>query len=335
MRLAVVGLGPRGREWIALARAHGHDVAAAIDPKREARDAASGIGVDPAIVFDTLAAARRDNSVDVIIVATALDTHITVAREALAWRRPLLVEKPLALDFASASAFVTEADAAGVPVVVVQNHRFVRHWRSLRAALRTLPLGIVDGVTIRRYRPLPPPSPALEALRDAVLWETIVHDVDAVRAVLGSELTWVQAEVSGVAWRPALPGTRATISAALANGLRMTYEVVWDTRGHEFFRGGDELYVRVHAERGTVHMLYGWLIYCERGRWPRPLARAPRGELGEVTLLRQLGADQTGSTPLLCSARDNLRTIAVLEACARSAAEGRRVNLADVYPDVS
>ncbi len=335
MRLAVVGLGPRGREWIALARAHGHDVVAAIDPKKEARAAASSICIDPTIVFDTLAAARRDDNVDVIIVATSLDTHVTVARDALAWRRPLLVEKPLALDVASASAFVTEAEAAGVPVVVVQNHRFVRHWRSLGAALSTLPLGIVDGVTIRRYRPLPPRSPALEALRDAVLWETTVHDVDAVRAVLGSEFSWVQAEVSGMAWRPDFRGTRATICAALANGLHITYEVVWDTRGHEFFLGGDELYVRVHAERGTVHMWYGWLIYCERGRWPRPLARAPRGELGEVTLLRQLGAGQTGSTPLLCSARDNLRTIAVVEACAQSAAEGRRVNLSEVYPDVS
>lgn len=292
MRLAIVGLGPRGREWIALARTHGHDVVAAIDPKRE-------------------------------------------AREALAWRRPLLVEKPLALDLASASAFVAEADAAGVPVVVVQNHRFVRHWRSLDAALRTLPLGIVDGLTIRRYRPLPPPSPALETLRDAVLWETTVHDVDAVRAILGSEFAWVQADVSGLAWRPALRGARATLSAELANGLHIAYEVVWDTRGHEFLLGGDELYVRVHAERGTVHMWYGWLVYCERGRWPRPLARARRGERGEVTLLRQLGSDRIDSAPLLCSARDNLRTIAVVEACARSAAEGRRVNLADVHPDVS
>jgi predicted dehydrogenase len=104
-----------------------------------------------------------------------------------------------------------------------------------------------------------------------------------------------------------------------------SYQALYDSRGHEFFERGQELYLRVAGERGTLHVLNRWLLWCARGRLPRLVRRGPRRETEEARLLRQLAESlRTGARPE-CSGRDNLHTLALVEACARSAAEARWV----------
>ena len=69
-----------------------------------------------------------------------------------------------------------------------------------------------------------------------------------------------------------------------------------------------------------------WLVLCPRGRLPRVVRRGARPVTEEVLLMRQVErALHDGEEPA-ASGRDNLRTVAVLEACARSAEEGRWVD---------
>ena len=96
--------------------------------------------------------------------------------------------------------------------------------------------------------------------------------------------------------------------------------------GNEFFERGNRFYLRMLGERGTLSVWQRWAFLCLRGRAPRLVPRGRREVSEEVTLLRQLErAVRSGEEPE-SSGRDNLRTVAVLEACARSAAEGRWID---------
>src|SRR5690606_23112977 len=61
---------------------------------------------------------------DLLLVLTADAGHVPVAEAAIAGGVPCLVEKPLAPDFASATALVKRAEDAGVLLAAVANKRF-------------------------------------------------------------------------------------------------------------------------------------------------------------------------------------------------------------------
>jgi hypothetical protein len=69
---------------------------------------------------------------------------------------------------------------------------------------------------------------------------------------------------------------------------------------------------------------------CERGRWPRLVRRGPRPYTEERLLLDQLDAALGRGVEPESSGRENLNTIALLEACAISSAERRWVRPRDL-----
>ena len=109
-------------------------------------------------------------------------------------------------------------------------------------------------------------------------------------------------------------------------GTRASYCATYDSVGNEFFERGNRFYLRMLGERGTLSVWQRWAFLCLRGRIPRLVARGRREVTEEVALLRQLELAVGSKEEPECSGRDNLRTVAVLEACARLAAEGRWVD---------
>ena len=110
-------------------------------------------------------------------------------------------------------------------------------------------------------------------------------------------------------------------------GTRAFYSATYESSGHEFFERGQEFYARFMGERATLHVFQRWLVLCERNRWPR-LVRRGRRELGEEqVLLQQLANALTNSSyEAEVSGRDNLQTMALIEACTRAATEEKYLN---------
>jgi predicted dehydrogenase len=112
----------------------------------------------------------------------------------------------------------------------------------------------------------------------------------------------------------------------LEGGVNATYTASFESGGHEFFEGGQEYYERLIGERATLHIVHRWLVLCERGKRPRLIRRGPRRQTEDAQLLDQLrDAIERGREPD-SSGRDNLATMAVVEACVRSAEEERWVD---------
>lgn len=317
LRVVVAGLGSRGDDWARVLQAT--DVATLVgvcEPDQAARARAAHVPADVPLE-SALEPLVRAVSPDAVIVATPPQSHASLAEQAIALGLGVLVEKPFTLDLSSAAHLVRLADARRVPLLVAQNYRYMRAHRSVRRVIAEGTLGDLRSVTCHYWRATHIVHPWLAALDAPALWESGVHHLDALRFCLGRRIVGVSADVSTTPHSNGLRGSSARVIVEFEGGIGGEYSVSWDAPGHEFFEAGQQFYERITGTRGTLHVLQRWLVLCCSGRWPRLVARGRRTEPEEVELLRQLARAHEGDA-VECSGRDNLQTMAVLEACQQS-----------------
>jgi predicted dehydrogenase len=327
IRLAVVGMGARGREWVREVRADAaYELVACVDVDPARLDAAAVLGVPPTARFGYLGQALDSAACEAVIVAIPPYLHAEACELALSRGAAVLVEKPFTLDLGEAAGLVALADRQGTPLLVSQNYRYLRVHRAARRLIREGVLGRVGTFVCQYYRaPMERPQ-WLATLPDQVLWEVGVHHLDALRSVLDRQLVGVMSERFAAPWSDAPEGSSMQALLSFDGGIRGVYSATWHSSGHEFFQRGSEFYERFVGERATLHVYHRWLLLCERGKLPRIVRRGPRPVTEDSLLLRQLeGALLHGQEPD-SSGRDNLQTMAALAACVRSATERRWVN---------
>jgi len=167
---------------------------------------------------------------------------------------------------------------------------------------------------------------SLARLSHSVLWGVSVHHLDALRYVLGTEVTGVVADSFTSPWGRLPRGASLQLMLSMEDHTRVSYSATYESTGHTLFEGGQEFYARFIGEGATLHVFQRWLILWENGKLPRLVRRGPRKKTEERVLLDQFERTVVhGETPEV-SGRDNLQTVAVLEACVRSAVEGRSIN---------
>jgi myo-inositol 2-dehydrogenase / D-chiro-inositol 1-dehydrogenase len=148
-------------------------------------------------------AAIKDPDVDAVLIASPGDAHAEQLNACLDRGIPVLCEKPLTTDIASAYAIVQKEKALGKQLIQVG---FMRRFDTEYAALREL---IADGG-------LGKPLMVHCAHRNAavgdhftsefMIRDSVVHEVDSVRFLLGEELTSVEV-IKGAATGSAPHGT--------------------------------------------------------------------------------------------------------------------------------
>ena len=328
LKVTVVGLGGRGRQWAReVSAAPGFELAAGVEPDEEARRRAHAeSGLPPERCYADLDEALARAACDAVVVATPAERHAADCEAALARGLAVLVEKPFTMRLAEAVRIVGLAEQRRAPLLVAQNYRYMRAFRTARRLVQEGALGRVGSVVCQYYRVPHEMAASLARLPHRVLWGMGVHHLDALRHVLGREATGVCAESYTPPWGAPPEGASLRAMLSFEGGARAFYSATYESSGHEFFERGQEFYLRLTGETATLHVFHRWLLLCERGRLPRPVRRGPRRVSEERVLLDQLeGALLRGEEPD-ASGRDNLQTMAVVEACLRSAAERRWVN---------
>jgi predicted dehydrogenase len=327
LRVVVVGLGPRGRVWLReIQNAPGFEFAAAVDVDPVVLKQASGKGVLPSQCFADLSTALEQNKCDAVIVATSADSHVEPCELALARGLAVMVEKPFALKLHDAKQLVTLAEEKGTPLIVAQNYRYLRSFRTARRLIAEGVLGRVGMVVCQYYRvPRPMPAP-LSRLDNSVLWEVGIHHLDALRYVLNKPVTRVLTESFKLPWGTLSRGGSVQSMLSFAEETQALYLATYESTGHEFFERGQEFYLRFVGEHATLHVFQRWLILCEKGKLPRLVRRGPRKVSEERILLDQLQRAVLHGEEPDSSGRDNLQTMAIVEACQRSAAERTWIN---------
>lgn len=141
--VGLLGLGVMGQRMLEGLRAHaGFEVVAAFDP-------AFGDAAAPAPMLPDAPSVIAHPAVDCIYIATPPDSHLPLLRQAVAARKAVFCEKPLAASVDEALACVEAVDAAGVPSAV--NFPFARAEASLRLQelVRSGALGVVQEARLK------------------------------------------------------------------------------------------------------------------------------------------------------------------------------------------
>ena len=201
IRVAVAGAGLIGQAHIERIAAEPRaTLAAIVDPAPGAAALAARHGVPH---FTDLAEALRTASPDGVILATPNRLHVPHGLAAVAAGVPMLVEKPVSDDLASARRLVDAAESAGVPILVGHHRRHsptIRRARAIRESGRLgrltavngfcwflKPPGYFEGATSWRREP-----------GGGVILINLIHVIDDLRNICG-DIAAVQAATSNTA----------------------------------------------------------------------------------------------------------------------------------------
>jgi predicted dehydrogenase len=312
----------------------------------QARDVATRWGI--ARTYETYRELLADPQVAVVDVAVPPDVLIEVIEEVVAHAdhvRGVLAQKPLGVDFAQARRMVEMCQRAGITLAVNQNMRYDQAVRGCKSLLARGELGEPVLATID-MRAIPHWMPWQQRQGWVTLRIMSIHHLDTFRYWFGDP----QRVFASV--RPD-PRTARQFEhedgiclyiLEYASGLRAaSWDDVWSGPAREGAAGDIGIRWRVEGTVGMARGTIGWPDYPRRApstldftsvragnQWQTPrwsevwFPDAFAGPMAEL-----LCALEDGVEPSL-NGHDNLHTMALVEACYRSAKEHRAVELAEI-----
>lgn len=287
-----------------------------------------------------------DGGIEVLDLAVPPAAQVPLILEACRRRtvRGILAQKPLGVDFAQAVQAVRACEAAGIVLGVNQNMRYDPSVRAAAALLRNGRLGepILASIDMRA---IPHWMPWQKDLGWVTLRIMSIHHLDCFRFWFGDpERIYCSVRTDPRTPFPHTDGI-ATYILEYASGLRCVgIDDTWTGPAREGCPADLRIEWRVEGTEGLAIGDIGWcrdpyttpsrLRWAVRGdasfqepRWD--LSWFPDAFLG--TMAQLLVALERGEEPEI-GGRDNLRTMALVEAAYRSACEHRAVSVSEFDP---
>ncbi len=310
-RIGVIGLGGISHVHLPAYASAGWSVVAAADLDEGRRRTAQEEFLIPDVAADYRAVINHP-SVDVVALLTQPTVREEVVRACAEAGKSVLVEKPIALDVATAERMVAIADAAGIQLAVSQNYRWLPPVFIARALIEAGWIGRpyfasieLHGTQDRQLADHPFYSRCTDFL--TVQWNS--HLADLLRSLMGRDPERVLARTSR------MPGQSFVSDNLLTSLVDFGREGTGLIIHNELHRGGlssDRL--RIDGDAGTLSFsLWGphLILRSDRlGDEPVTLDCAPDNFLSSFCgpMSDLLCALESGSEPSI-SGRRNLATI--------------------------
>lgn len=337
MRLLQVGLGGWGLDWARRVLAGNDEVEVVglvdVDPKALER-ARAILPVPEKRCYASVEPALDAVAADAMLITAALPAHAPAARAALEAGLDVLTEKPFATTLAEAREVAELAEVRGRTLMVSQNYRFFPAVRAVAELVRSGDLGAVGGVEIdfrRRSVYSPERGRAHRAYEQPLLSDMSIHHFDLLRLILGGEAR----EISCHAWNPPwsdFDGPAAAFATILFDGgVPVSYRGTWLSEGEPTPWSGEW---RMEMERGEVRWTSrgeqnqaGRVTVSGHGQTPRDLELDTSIRMDRHGSLHEfVSAVSEGRRPE-SSGRENLGTVALMEAAVASAISGGAIAL--------
>ncbi|MCX7397802.1 MAG: Gfo/Idh/MocA family oxidoreductase [Planctomycetales bacterium] len=303
-------------------------------------------------VCDSVEAIVSHPEVEVLDIAVPPDCQLDVIRRALTSSdrlRGILAQKPLGVDYREALEIVRMCEDAGVVLAVNQNMRFDQSVRACRTLLDHEVLGKPVLATID-MRAIPHWMPWQERQGWVTLRIMSIHHMDTLRYWLG-EPDRIFASIA--------PDPRTSQKFEHEDGIALyilefpddvrasSWDDVWAGPAREGCAADIGIRWRVEGTEGIARGTVGWPSYPERtpstleystrkdqGRWHSPKwdhVWFPDAFIGPMAEL--LCALEEDREPTI-SGRQNLPTMALVDAAYRSAEEHRAINPREIMDEV-
>lgn len=286
-----------------------------------------------------LAAQLARPDIDLVILATPPNAHLEQVRAAAAAGKHVLAEKPFANSVADAEAMVAAADAAGIRLGVVSQHRFRA---APVVARRLIDEGRIGDIRmIRVFGPgvgwdIPLDSWNSNAANVTPYFDWGAHACDIVRWLTGSEPVLAFGQYASYG-NPGPEGQSAMTSYTMANGVMvqvwLTYELPERTEGL-----GSAMQLLITGSKGVIDLdSYGVVKLQTAAGWETVFQQPPFDPLDLTSQTRfvayanelkdVIAAIHEQRDPWV-SGREGVRTVRMLEAAERSARTGESVRIA-------
>ncbi|HEY4603323.1 MAG TPA: Gfo/Idh/MocA family oxidoreductase [Blastococcus sp.] len=343
VRIAVAGAGLIGRRHIEEIDASSTaQLAAVVDPGPAAAEVADRFGVP---LYPSLRGLLDAEKPDGIILATPNQLHVDLGLECVAAGVPVLVEKPIGDTVQGATKLVEAAEAAGVPLLTGHHRNYSPIMATAREIVQSGVLGSIVAVvgTALFYKPddyfdvgdgwrrQPGGGPILLNL---------IHEVNNLQSLVG-DVVRVQATTSSATRGFPVEDTAAMVFtfAGGALGTFLLSDTAASPRSWEQTSGENPSYA-AYPDEDCYHLAgtQGSLsvptmrlrVFRGSRSWWEPFESTTVDLQRSDPLANQVAhfaAVIRGEVEPLCTGRDGLKTLQVVDAVVESARTGQPVDL--------
>jgi predicted dehydrogenase len=180
IRVAVIGVGHLGQHHARIyAAMEGVELVGVVDTNRtRAEEIAAKFGTRTYV-----SAAELLNRVDAVSVAVPTTAHVEVAVPLLEARKAVLVEKPLAPTVADADLLIAASERSGAVLATGHTERFNPAVEAARPMINDPRF-----IEVHRLGTFPERSLDID-----VVFDLMIHDLDIIISIVGSEVTSIEA----------------------------------------------------------------------------------------------------------------------------------------------
>ena len=332
LRIILVGLGARAQFWMRVIRENPDcTIVGLIDPSEAAR--ARALEQWPEAKASAGLSLIGELEADAVLLATPPGGREAQMEAAVAARLPILAEKPLADSVELAERYVEMAEAAGVPLMVGLNFRYLPVTQeALRLIDETLGPVEFSRFTYERWRDgrLARLNKYPLTMDQPMLWEQSIHHFDLMRYVLRSEPVEIFAKTFNPSWSMYRDDANVGALITFANGAIVNYQGTWQSNWKM-----PDFQWRSECARGVIvqNDQFGALNYAlhdDDALTAVPLPPYEQWIDDAVALLASFVAALRGSAPLQCTGRDHLNSLRMVQACILSAETGQAIRPTDL-----
>jgi len=329
VRVGVIGAGRIGVIHVEnLLRLPEVTAVAVTDPLPEAAAAAAALDERVTAVADASALTGSD----AVVICSPAATHVPMIEWAVEHGIPALCEKPLSMSLDEADRAVRVVATSDVPIQIGFNRRFDAGYRAAHRAVSDGSVGIVT-LVIGQHHDHELSSPEYIAGSGGEFKDQLIHDIDILRFVTGRDVQRLHAagSTTGFEWfadHDDYAHTAVTLwmeggALAVLCGSRRD-PVGYDVR-MEIHGTGDSIAVGLDERTPLRSVEPGGRSPTDPYReWVPRFGKTYEAELDAFISLA------LGRGPNPCTVGDGRAALAIAEACALSAREGRIVDLEEV-----
>jgi predicted dehydrogenase len=335
LRLILVGLGARAQFWMRVIRDNPDcTIVGLVDPSEAARERALAQWPEAEASADLGLIGRIE--ADAVLLATPPGGREAQMEAACAARLPILAEKPLADSVDLAARYVLMAEQAGVPLMVGLNFRFLPvTQKTVELFDTTVGAPEFSRFTYERWRDgtLARLNKYPLTMAQPMLWEQSIHHFDLLRYVYRSEPVQIYARTFNPSWSMYADDANVSALITFENGVEVNYQGLWQsnwqqpgfTWRHDCARG----IVVQNDQFGALN----YALHADAALAEVPLPPYEQWYHDAVALLAAFVAALKGEAELVCSGRDHLNSLRMVQACILSSQAGQAINPADLKTD--
>jgi predicted dehydrogenase len=197
--------------------------------------------------------ANENAGLDFVDIITAVETHAPLVRLAAKYKVPVICQKPMSTDLASAEGMAAACREAGVPLYIHENWRWQAPVRALKQALDAGRIGAPFRARIDMISGFPvfENQPFLKELEQFILTDLGSHTLDAARFLFG-EASSLYCQIHKV--HPDIRGEDvATVMMRMGQGVMVTVNMAY--AGNYLEREAfPQTFAFIEGERGSLEL---------------------------------------------------------------------------------